>query len=780
MRTPIITPTQGLTARDAPMQDQQSLTAVRDASGVLERGVSSAIQSYEENQERKARVWAARAFADAKLQWTKEQIKREEEAEGEASGFAKSISEDFQSFQSEMIQKAPPSVRDELAVSLTGLATNLQSRSMAFEAVRRVSYRLDQVQETVDIERNLLLSNPSAFSSSLENVTKAIEAAGLPGDKKQEALRMAKEGLALSSLQSLVDQNPSGTLSDLKAGKWDPYLDPDRKAALMNAAQSELKRRASEARAARNLAKRTYLVGFEDSLAYARKNGALPPETPYTEKGAISILGEEDGKVLWRKMQAAVEQGQFYSDLKDKTPDEIAEGIKPLRERAGDLTDFRDDDQALRQAEAAAFDASRQTIEDEIAAVASGAIEIGQATIINDPKKMAEMFGPDAAEEISKLAERATSDGDFRALLKSGDTKAISEELERLEPSGSKDYRAARQSATAAARAAEEVITQRLKDPVAFSVGANDTIKGLADAASAAEGENVKQAHDRYANALISYQNQIGIPDHQVGLLTSAQASQIVATLNRATSGDTTNEASAASKLNAILETWGDHSPIVLRQLKAAGLPNALYHAFLVNDVDPAVSQQIIDRDRARKDLEGILPSGQKSKIEEAVKQRTSDFFAAFTAGGGASAVSEASGLIDAVQTWAIGEVALGKAPEVAAREGVDRIINQKYSVRNDGRFRAVLPAGVPDRFYDNAMSRVNSKDLRKFFPEPIRDGTGDELRNLETTIAYALSSGVWVTNELGDGLILTIPVNGIYIPLRNHSNKFYEIKIGD
>src|SRR3546814_2238076 len=90
--------------------------------------------------------------------------------------------------------------------------------------------------------------DPSRVGTAEAELTAMIQASGLPEADKLKYQAQLRQGLATSAVSASILANPSGAKAALQGGRWDTYLDADKKAALLASADVEIRQRATEYR----------------------------------------------------------------------------------------------------------------------------------------------------------------------------------------------------------------------------------------------------------------------------------------------------------------------------------------------------------------------------------------------------------------------------------------------------------------------------------------------------------------------------------------------------
>lgn len=238
MRTPIMAPERGIEVAQAAQASGAGVRATAQAFEDVSGAAGRFAGAFDQIAEQQAGVYAAKAVADAKAQWTKTFIERQNEAEGDAAGFTEAMQRDFADFANQATGMAPPRAKSRMEVAFAEYGSRLAGDAMAFEATKRVSHRADMILATIDQNRNTALSDPSQFDELLDDTLMAIEDSGIPEDKRSDLATAAKQGLARSALQGLIETNPAEAFAGLNAGRWDSVIDPEDKGRLLSTAKA--------------------------------------------------------------------------------------------------------------------------------------------------------------------------------------------------------------------------------------------------------------------------------------------------------------------------------------------------------------------------------------------------------------------------------------------------------------------------------------------------------------------------------------------------------------
>lgn len=287
-------------------------------------GVGRAEALKRQKDEEDAAAWAANALAKTKLQWTKTYLEREQAAPAGAPGFAGAIESDFAKYSEEQLAAAPsPRARQYLADRLLDFQGGLVSDALRFEAGARLDKRVADTKETINLNRNVVATDPRQFANVLGDTVGAIAALDLPPAKKQALIVEARQGLAFSAVQARIPGDPATVLDELKTGKWDALLDADNKAGLANQAEGEIRRIEAEARQRRAEAEAAYTADLADYAA-GLASGYLPYDPKFAPARIRAIVGGERGERLARGVETAQATGLLHAEVATATPAELA------------------------------------------------------------------------------------------------------------------------------------------------------------------------------------------------------------------------------------------------------------------------------------------------------------------------------------------------------------------------------------------------------------------------------------------------------------------------
>lgn len=191
---------------------------------------------------RRARVEAGKRSAELRGDWTAELAKAEAQAPENPEGFAEALLARFDEDAKARLEAAPEAARERLDLRISELRSDLKGKAFAFEAVGLEKYQGLALARTVATHANTLRTDFAAWDAVAAEVEDVV--AGSAVADKPSALRAARQTLAVAALQGLNERDPEQAEALLAGGgRFDEWLTPEQKNALVNDNQVELRRR---------------------------------------------------------------------------------------------------------------------------------------------------------------------------------------------------------------------------------------------------------------------------------------------------------------------------------------------------------------------------------------------------------------------------------------------------------------------------------------------------------------------------------------------------------
>ena len=862
MRTPILTSTN--TAGPVQQASGQALGVerVNQGLGVLDAGINNAADALKRAKEKDDAVWTAKAVADARARWAKEQAERELAIENDGKGYALQMQTDFKTYAEEIAGQAPSrDARRNFELAMVNMGGRVASRAIATEATARVDYRGQMAGATIQQEANMVLSDPTAFGESLDNVTVLIDNMQLPPKMRTQLLKNAESSLAQSQVRGLLRSDPVGAMDRLIAGEWDKYLTPDQKNSLLNQARPEAGRAMGamawdnaptplrEALASgdpMNIAKAvTNVVIRRES---AGKPGAESPKgasglmqiMPATARGIARELGMPNVTKMndaaikqWLKTnpQENVRFGQHYlakrlKQYDNNLPMALAAynagagrvdkwierfgrpgvdistenwvnsiPIKETREYVqwimGNLdhggaqvsVDEIADPVVRRSAKTevarretehkAKTDAYMVGFNDYVASIIAGRSQVGETTRYTRDELLATL-GPERGQQAYDAVTRAASVAETiqaAKILPPEDLATMRADLEnRLSAEGFIDNQAVLGEF-------DKLVRQRAKaladDPAAYAAANMLHLQAY----------DIEEEPEEYAAATLAAQTTLGVPVSQQRVLAKSQSAAMLQSISEAPTGD------VAVMLTQMQQQWGDAWPELLRDLRRDGMRGGDLVAAAYVDVSPGLAQQIVAATRNYKELTKGLDDAVLKDIRLNLDNRLADYRHAFTAGAvPGEAIGQFNQLRDSMQAWVVAQLSSDTLPGTftstegqVVDEAVDRFMKSKFldPIRT-GNIHALVPSawdgqqlseGKVEAATEVVMTREN---IAAFDPQLIGPAGPIAMDRLVDT---AVNSGVWVQNDLSDGLQLMVPTqSGVMLPLVDKNGEPFEV----
>lgn len=309
-------------------------TGIAQAGDALQRAGFGLHELEKRKQEEDGAAWSAEQLSKARLDWTQQQIDREQNAPAGAANYTGTLSKDFDTYTEDLLQQAPTeNARNYLRNQLTGLKTGLIGRGMEFEARSRLNDRLDKINTAVDNARIAVDLDPSQYQVALAENLSTLNALDIPEEKKRELAQNAQQALSFASVSSRMRSNPGAVLQQLGDQQGGGALDvrslnADNRLRLRNQAEAELKRREAEAKQAAAISRAELAYRSQDALAGYMQG--LEVENAPTAQEYIAAYGAERGQQMYTALTRAQ---AFGTDMQTFATLPINERAKFVQDR---------------------------------------------------------------------------------------------------------------------------------------------------------------------------------------------------------------------------------------------------------------------------------------------------------------------------------------------------------------------------------------------------------------------------------------------------------------
>lgn len=280
------------------------------------QGVSDVGQFVEEKRIQDDVLRARRLASDLRVKATDHFVQSKEAAEPGAPGFTDQFNNTLKNLFSETRQQLKTRVGQEVfAQKEAEIRSHFLSNAIVFEARSRAVQAKNDYLDILNNARNTLLNDPGQFDDILSSQLETIE--GLPrlsGEAKADLKAAARANLALSTVQGLINQDPRGALEQLNEGRFDKFLDADKKAVLINQAEVGIRALDSE----RNRAKTEANALLSDGFSLLKKGRRLDDGREAQMEKLVAMSGDADAQRRLAQYNAAkgfVEKANFLSLL---------------------------------------------------------------------------------------------------------------------------------------------------------------------------------------------------------------------------------------------------------------------------------------------------------------------------------------------------------------------------------------------------------------------------------------------------------------------------------
>lgn len=264
-------------------------------------------------EEEDAAAWSAEQLSKARLDWTQQQIEREQNAPAGAKDYAGTLSKDFDAYADGVIKTAPTeSARNYLRQRFTDMKSGVIGRGMEFEARSRLNDRLTKVDASIDNARIAVDLDPSQYQSALAENLATLSALDISEQSKRDIASKAQQALSFASVSARLRNDPYGVRQQLGSEDAGGALDiralnADNRLRLRNQAESEIKQREAEAKQAAAISRAELAYRSQDAVsAYMQ---GLPVENAPTAGEYVAAYGAEKGQQLYSALTRAQQFG---------------------------------------------------------------------------------------------------------------------------------------------------------------------------------------------------------------------------------------------------------------------------------------------------------------------------------------------------------------------------------------------------------------------------------------------------------------------------------------
>lgn len=289
----------------------------------LSRGLDQVGESLKQVQEYKDKIYLAKTTAELRNRAQMQYLKAKETAPDGAPGFAKERLREFDKTASEITDDAPFTVSKALKARVEMMRGDVQVKALGFEVTARMRKRVADVEDTIRLNANAIVNDPSQAENALAETKTAIEALPLPGDQKRKLIDKAEETFAGASLISRIEEQPEAVRDELTSGKWDARISPSTKVRLLNRARAVIKREQDKKKReeAYDIKRRA-----DNDIVRAQRTGQPAGEFDYGR--AVEVLGKRRADELRDRINRETDLHWETQRMIGMSKDEIVEYVR--------------------------------------------------------------------------------------------------------------------------------------------------------------------------------------------------------------------------------------------------------------------------------------------------------------------------------------------------------------------------------------------------------------------------------------------------------------------
>lgn len=228
----------------------------------------------------------------------------------------------------QFLETRMPDVRAGVASSAVGWETNA-----------RQALRVQNFTESLNKYQTMASGNLGTYAGARADVLSAIELGGFDPAEAAKLRDTGLKSLARSAVFGEIDRNPQGMLDTLNSGGF-ADLDADTRLQAINAAQNEIKRKESEAKADKNLARqenltRVQLWARDDQLSRQYTGKPVPLPADITDETLSTIMKPGEIERLRNSQARADGVYRATADLPTQTLPQMVATVEALNPVGG-------------------------------------------------------------------------------------------------------------------------------------------------------------------------------------------------------------------------------------------------------------------------------------------------------------------------------------------------------------------------------------------------------------------------------------------------------------
>ncbi len=230
-----------------------------------------------------------------------------------------------------------------------------------------------------------------------------------------------------------------------------------------------------------------------------------------------------------------------------------------------------------------------------------------------------------------------------------------------------------------------------------------------------------------------------------------------------------------------ITSSLGDVAPKFIEELRAQGLRPEYVEALYITDNVPIQKELLDISGRDMKEIKVGLETTDVTDTRKGITMLLADYREGFLAGGGAQAEEIFNDQYMVIEKMALTRVKEGFDPATAAETAVADIIAEFDQVVLNRQGKYVIPKQFDAQVIEsNASMFLNEDILRTLNIEPLDSAQYPGFADEAVSLASIASTGMWLNNSRGDGLVLHYTVNGTELPVLTKDGSEYEVKFSE
>ena len=251
-----------------------------------------------------------------------------------------------------------------------------------------------------------------------------------------------------------------------------------------------------------------------------------------------------------------------------------------------------------------------------------------------------------------------------------------------------------------------------------------------------------------------------------VPVLSKSEAGSIIENIN----SQEVAGADAVAYLQSVMDELGpENSGLVLENLRREGLAPEYIQAMYMTDAKVAndlVSIKNISVAELKKGQPTSVTSGVTGIAQTIVNlPKVQNYNAALLAGGDGAATKRLfNEQYEMVEKLSLYYTSRGMNVTDAVEKAVESIFVGEVNITKNQQY--IVPNGIDNKKIEDAAQEILSSDiLKRFNLAPLSAPNLDLLEESEVSEASLRTTGMWLNNGTGDGLILHYNLNGTFIP---------------